>query len=328
MFYIRKIIYFDKYFELKRLKKIYNQNRKNGLSNYESTNSLLKTPIVETRDLEHEFSEKIQHKDPFLVARLGNTEGTILGQYLGKKYGVNRGYSEETKKWLLSTSGFFADDYESIDEAIDLYSQLTLEGLSECDYLCARWPESFYQPFFFKYFAKNAIPTSREIWPYELPTKDMWYSGLDVKKLLVVNSFADSIQRQYLRKEQLVSNPGYELPNFELITYKSYVTQVGERPGGFKNFFEVLKKMENDISKLDFDVAMVGAGAYGFPLSVFIKKMGKCVLETCSSTSLYFGVYGQRHINSNIDRIKTDAWIRPIEQPPQRYKEVENGCYW
>lgn len=327
-YYVRKLIYFNKYYELKQLKKLYKSNKLKGISAYDSTNSLLKTPVVETISLEREYAEKIKHGDPFLVARLGNTEGTILGQYLGKKYGVNRGYNAETKQWLLSTSGFFADDYENVDDAIDKYAKLTLDGLPYVDYLCARWPESFYQPFFFKHFAKNAVPTSREIWPYESPTEEMWYSGLAGKKVLVINSFADSIQKQYQRKHQLVNDPSYELPDFTLLTYKSYVTQVGERPGNFKNFFEVLNRMEEDISKLDFDVAVVGAGAYGFPLAVFIKKMGKCVMETCSSTSLYFGVYGQRHIDCDVDRIKTNAWIRPIEQPPQRFKEVENGCYW
>ena len=327
-YYLRKLVYFDKYFELKQLKKKFRSNKEKGISAYESTNKLLKKPIVETKDLELEYADKIRKGMPFLVARLGNTEGTILGQYLGKKFGINKGYNDENKKWLLTTSGFFADDYENVDDAIDKYAELTLDGLSKVDYLCARWPESFYQPFFFHRFARNAVPTSREIWPYESPTAEMWYSGLAGKKVLVINSFADSIQRQFERKSELVNDPSYELPDFDLITYKSYVTQVGERPGNFRNFFEVLETMENDIVKLDFDVAIVGAGAYGFPLSVFIKDMGKCVMETCSSTSLYFGVYGQRHINCNIDRIRTDAWIRPIEQPPQRYKEVENGCYW
>lgn len=199
-YYLKKLIHFPRYYELKTYKKIYKENNSNGISVYETTQSLLDKPIIDIGDLEKELADRIKNGDSFLLARLGNTEGTVLGQYLGKKYGVNRTYSSVTRDWLYSTSGFFADDYPDEEIAMDEYAKLTLRGLKDCDYLCARWPDSFYQPFFFKHYARKAVPTSREIWPYEKKTEDKWYSGLEGKKVLVINSFADSIALQYARK--------------------------------------------------------------------------------------------------------------------------------
>ena len=28
------------------------------------------------------------------------------------------------------------------------------------------------------------------------------------------------------------------------------------------------------------------------------------------------------------EKYMTDAWIRPMEEPPKKFKEVEGGCYW
>ncbi|MEE1061568.1 MAG: hypothetical protein UH080_07085 [Ruminococcus sp.] len=138
-------------------------------------------------------------------------------------------------------------------QAVDKYAQLTIEGIPECDYLSAMFPPKIYMPYFFKRFAKNAVPTFSDFGPYfDIETNKTWVRALKGKKVLVINAFADSIESQYKRKDKLVQNKKYELPDFELLVYKTYVTQVGERPGGFKNSFEVLDKMLSDIKKNRF----------------------------------------------------------------------------
>ena len=42
-----------------------------------------------------------------------------------------------------------------------------------------------------------------------------------------------------------------------------------------KSWFDALDKMYKDIRELDFDVAIVGCGAYGLPLAAKIKSLGK-----------------------------------------------------
>ena len=225
---------------------------------------------------------------------------------------------------ILKLLLFFIGSYH-----FNTYTRLTLEGLKECDYLSAMFPPKIYMPYFFKHFATHATPTFSDFGPYfDIPVEKSWIRALAGKKVLVINSFTDSIEYQYKRKDKIAKSKEYELPDFDLITYKTYVTQVGERPGGFTNSFQVLDKMLTEIKKIDFDVALIGAGCYGFPIAVEIKRMGKIALETCSRTPLFFGVYGERDVKHGLKEHMTDTWIRPVEEPPKHYKEVENGCYW
>ena len=275
-----------------------------------------------------DIQERLKNNEPTFFARLGGTEGVVAGQYCEKLLGMRTHYSEDIINWLYTTSGFFSDDYDDKEKAMDEYAQLTLDGLSECDYLSAMFPSRDYVPFLFKYYAKKAVPTFSDYGPhYNTPTNEDWTGGLEGKKVLVINSFTDSIKHQYDIKDKLVKSKEYELPDFELITYKTLVTQVGERPHGLKNFFEAYNYMLDEIKKIDFDIALVGAGAYGFPLSVEIRKMGKSVMETCGQTTLFFGIYNERFLAHGGEPL-TDHWIRPLEEPPKKFKEIENGCYW
>ena len=316
-------------FELQRLKLAYKIGHKLGKKDKEITKKYLKQPVRTIPSLSDEIAEWIESGKPMLLARLGGTEGNIAGQYCEKALKSRKDYASDTLDWLFTTSCFFADDYEDKTKAVDEYARLTLEGLKECDYLSAMFPPKIYMPYFFKNFATNAIPTFSDFGPYfDIPVEKSWIRALAGKKVLVINSFTESIEYQYKRKDKIAKSKEYELPDFELITYKTYVTQVGERPGGFTNSFQVLDKMVNDIRKIRFDVALIGAGCYGFPIAVEIKRMGKIALETCSRTPLFFGVYGERDVRHGLKDHMTDAWIRPMEEPPQKYKEIENGCYW
>lgn len=295
----------------------------------EITKKLLKKKPCTIPSIFDELADRIESGKPMLLARLGSSEGAITGSFCEKNLGEKKSYEDWLIDFFYLTSGFFSDDYDNKEKAIDEYAQLTLNGIGECDYLSAFWPSRPYMPFFFKYYAKNTTPTFSDFGPYfDYPTSRTWLRALEGKRVLVINSFTESIEQQYKRKEKLVKSKEYELPVFELLTYKTFVTQVGERPSEFKNFFQVLDKMIDDIKKIDFDIALIGAGAYGFPLAVEVKRMGKIALETCGATPLFFGIYGERQVRHGIEQYITDAWIRPIEEPPKRFKEVEGGCYW
>ncbi len=315
--------------QLSFLHLVYKIGKKLGIKDKEITKKLIDKPVKTISSLSDDISQFIENGKPMLLARLGGTEGVIAGQYCERILKMRDNYSEEMLDWLFTTSGFFADDYDNKTEAVDKYAELTIKGIPECDFLSAMFPSRIYTPYFFKRFAQNAVPTFSDLGPYfDIETDKTWIGALKGKKVLVINSFADSIEYQYKRKDKLVNDPKFELPDFDLLVYKTYVTQVGERPGGFKNSFEVLNKMLNDIKKIDFDIALIGAGAYGFPIAVEIKRMGKIAIETCGRTPLFFGIYGERDIKHGIEQNITDAWIRPMEEPPKKFKEVENGCYW
>ncbi|WP_275353744.1 hypothetical protein [Klebsiella pneumoniae] len=79
----------------------------------------------------------------------------------------------------------------------------------------------------------------------------------------------------------------------------------------FKNWFEALEKCKA-ISKIDFDVAIIGCGAYGLPLASFVKNLGKQSIHLAGWTQVLFGIKGKRWDDlPQISKFYNDHWIRP-----------------
>ena len=88
--------------------------------------------------------------------------------------------------------------------------------------------------------------------------------------------------------------------------------------------------MCNDISKIEFDIALLGCGGYGLPLCNYIKtKLGKSAIYIGGGLQLLFGVTGSRwDTHPIIGKFKCN-FIRPSENERCRnLRTIENGCYW
>ena len=81
-----------------------------------------------------------------------------------------------------------------------------------------------------------------------------------------------------------------------LLLFKSFLLfrQVAGNTEGYETWFDALKQMESEIDKADFDVALIGCGAYGFPSAAYCKSIGKQGIHTGGSLQLYFGIKGKR----------------------------------
>ena len=90
--------------------------------------------------------------------------------------------------------------------------------------------------------------------------------------------------------------------------------------------------MYNEAMKKDFDVALIGCGAYGFPLAAKIKRAGKIALHLGGFTQLLFGIKGARWENAQDyyrKLLDNPAWVRPLpEETPDGFFRHENGAYW
>ena len=88
--------------------------------------------------------------------------------------------------------------------------------------------------------------------------------------------------------------------------------------------------MKEQMHMTDFDVAVIGCGAYGMPLAVEAKRMGKIAVHMGGATQLLFGIIGNRWMDNNtIMKFYNENWTRPDStEVPQRSKVVEDACYW
>ena len=158
-----------------------------------------------------------------------------------------------------------------------------------------------------------------------------WTAALAGKKVLVIHPFEHTIQEQYKKREQIFPDSEI-LPKFELKTLKAVQTLCGEKDDRFMTWFDALDYMYERAIDIDFDVAIIGCGAYGMPLASKLKNAGKQAIHLGGATQLLFGIKGYRWENNYPTKIATffnDAWAKALaEETPKNASTVEKGCYW
>lgn len=265
------------------------------------------------------ISKSIKSGRPFVAGRIGATELRILHQAIEIKFGFRTKFTEGACNDIKTYSGVFPVDQDSIRR----FSSLMLDSLRHVDLLAQLGHIDYVK----KTFSPGAnFARLHCLEPYYL--EDPWSSRLASKKVLVVHPFSSTIESQYLKRGSLFEN-GEILPEFELVTYAP-VQSVALAKSSFSSWFDALDAMTSEISKIDFDVAIVGAGAYGLPLAIRLKEMGKIAIHVAGATQVLFGIKGKRWDNHPvISKLYNEHWVRPNEsEKPVGFQVVEGGCYW
>jgi len=232
-------------------------------------------------------------------------------------------YPKENLKMLCNNAGFFPNDL-SLQEDFD---KLCINDSRFIDVLVSYLTEEKYLSNELKKATK--IDLDGFLAPYLW--KNPWSMALEGKKVLVIHPFVDSIKKQYSRRE-LIFKDRNVLPTFKKLILIKAVQSIGGNSdnSNFKTWFDALHFMEKQIDLLDFDIAIIGCGAYGMNLAAYIKRKGKIALHMAGWTQMLFGIYGKRWIDQpKYSSFINEYWIRPNElEKPTSYKNVENGCYW
>lgn len=150
------------------------------------------------------------------------------------------------------------------------------------------------------------------------------------KKVLVVHPFAKTIQSQYARRD-LIFPDGLTLPEFKTFEVVQAVQSIGGKSDRFETWFDALDYMKKEIDSRDYDVCLIGCGAYGFPLAAHVKRSGKKAIHLGGALQLLFGIRGRRWETPGSDHLKlmNEYWVRPSEdETPVTSRNVEGGCYW
>lgn len=266
---------------------------------------------------------------PFMACRFGNTElQTMVGELSNRIMGYSDINENYTSKWfnrLCEGAGFFPNSRK----LLPLFTDYMLETCKEID-LLAMWHLNM-EDFIIEEYASQVDLTflfRLEPWLYaEYP----WSAALKNKRVLVIHPFEESIQSQYKRRTQIFPNTEI-LPQFELKTLRAVQTIAGEKDERFSTWFEALDYMYEEAMKIDFDIAIIGCGAYGMPLAGKLKKAGKQAIHLGGATQLMFGIKGKRwedNYPSKIAQYFNDAWVYPEKkETPKNASVVEKGCYW
>ena len=275
---------------------------------------------------------------PFMVARYGSCElDAFVYPYLLRK-SIFRRYKNYIKREisfirkddnyannllypLCNNAGFFPHQIELLGKFCDEMTKAT--NLLDCCCCCCWINEDVVKD---EYHKDILFARLEEMEPYDY--SEPWSRALKGKKVLVVHPFADTIKKQYSKRELLWSSTDI-LPEFELITIKAIQTIAGEK-SEFETWFEALDYMKEQINNTDFDVAIIGCGAYGFPLAAHCKKNGKQAIHLGGATQILFGIKGSRWDElPAVNKFYNDSWVYPdSSETPKNNKNVEGGCYW
>lgn len=275
------------------------------------------------------IEEFIKARRPFAIARLGETEQRVIGYGLHNSIPKwdfikqRRILQNECANWCEG-AGFFPKKLGLLPKFIETY----LKAFEEIDML-AIWGQK-YEPYLLNKYMQNACvcrAKSLAVVENEIP----WTRQLKGMKVLVISPFAESIEKQYEKRLLLHKNDEL-LPEFELKTLKAVQSpRISGKRSEHRNWFCALDWMYNETIKTDYDVALLGCGAYAVPLSALIKSSGHGAITTCGGTQLIFGIMGKRWDTPYYREFLgvNENWVYPSgDEIPYRSKWVENSCYW
>ncbi len=308
-----------------------------GLCRHQIYHRPAPSPLLGANVANSLIAQAIQRGTPCLISRLGTPESNgILNQIdlrftrhcsaavrlFARMQGRYQDWAPRTRELLENNGGFFP----LTDECLERFAPLYADCIAEMD-MVGYWGIVPGEAFLIRNYAPRAVafdPKAFEPYFFDPP----WSAALEGRRVLVIHPFAESIQRQY-RRRQLLFEDARVLPPFELLTIPAVQSLAGAATP-FPTWFEAKAWMEAEMDKHDYDVALVGAGSYGLPLCAYAKRKGKVAIHTGGSTQILFGIRGRRWDEMpEFARFFNEAWVRPLpaEGIPGGAK-VENSCYW
>lgn len=283
---------------------------------------------------------------PCMISRFGTTELICINNYLciNSQESIYRKiweyvsgnthlpwWKEDHFKYMELYSGVFpANKY-----VCENFSQLYLNDIPLIDILGS-----------FQYY-ERFMPLRPDTQYIHLETlypffvEKPWTRVLKGKKILIIHPFDSTINYQYNRRKYLFANEDI-LPDFEIQTLKAIQSAAGDKVP-FTDWFDALEYMKKKISLLDFDICLLGCGAYGLPLASHVKLMGKKAIHIGGGLQLLFGIKGKRWDDINYGKsynipslfqqpysnLYNDYWIKPLlSDTPEKSNLVDNACYW
>lgn len=260
---------------------------------------------------------------PYLVGRAGSTELACVTHYLrARRAGAPKDYPRRVVFAMSNLSGFFP----AINETLDGFAEEYVEAVRQLDAIGV-WFNRGESDLVREFCPRADLVPLMSLEPYY--HEDPWSIELAGKRVLVVHPFADSIVENYGQRRRLLFKDPRVLPDFELRVVKAVQSIAGEH-AEHASWFDALSYMKSEMEAVDFDVCIIGAGAYGLPLAAHAKRLGKMAIHLGGATQVLFGIRGRRWDDDRIiSKLYNEHWSRPKPwETPRQYKKVEGGAYW
>ena len=288
-------------------------------------------PLTDADSVQQMIYNLLMLDNPCMIARFGSVElqaiidsfypPTISNAIRFVKGEIpSWGYAPSTMRTMRINAGFFPVTPKKLNR----FGELMKDCMKEVDILGSWRPEEAE--------VLDMMPQCTRVPLYTLEPyyfEHTWMPALEGKKVLVIHPFEDTIRKQHARLDKLFANPEMA-PHYELKTIKAVQSIAGNQPEGFNDWFEALDWMKREIDKTDFDIAIIGCGAYGFPLAAYVKQIGKKAIHLGGATANLFGIRSNMVDNSEqLSALVNEYWVRASKEETPNGKElVEGSLYW
>lgn len=266
------------------------------------------------------LKDVLQNEHPSMIARFGSNEIKAV-LYPMLPFYIRPLLRKTIFNNMYTGAGFFPSNESSIRK----FSNLMLEDMKLLDVLgCWRIEERFLQ----KRFPLAQRIQLNNLEPYL--QKNPWSEVLANKKILVVHPFNKTIEYQYFNNREQLFLDKRVLPKFKSFQTIRAVQSIAGNDSDFSDWFAALDYMKSEMDKKDFDIVIIGCGAYGFPLAAHAKRMGKKAIHLGGPTQMLFGIKGKRWVeNENFKDVINDYFVFPSDiDTIANASKVEDGCYW
>lgn len=169
--------------------------------------------------------------------------------------------------------------------------------------------------------------------PYQ--PDDCYLPHLRDARVLIISSIADILTARAQRDvfEAVWSRIGAPWPlprSVEALSFPFiYDTDVQSR---YESAWAVFDEVTRDMAQVDFDIALIAAGALGAPIALAAKDLGAVGISLGGHLQVLFGVHGKRWLDDPewSTRYINDAWMAPPRDRKPRTSRglTDDGAYW
>lgn len=227
---------------------------------------------------------------------------------------------------LYLDSGVFPPEREQFNQFLDTYRKSVgaLDGIH-------LWQDSEFLKAYEKELAESLCPRATRLSSQVLSPFSFLPEISDLQ-WLVISPFIKTMKSQEDRLGKIHSfypwHPKFhhlaKAPFYLRCPFFSYLEKTS-----YPDWQAGLEHLTEQALQFDFDVALVGAGAWSLPLLANLKKSGKKGIHTGGATQLIFGIKGRRWDQEGWYMPYNQFWVRPLpEDTPEGHMRKEDGCYW
>jgi hypothetical protein len=287
-------------------------------------------PILDAYEGNVKLLEQVSAGNPMAAGKIGDTELEVLVKYEssgGDQEQFFRSTAEQGHEMdlLYLNCGVFPKRADVLTRWAETY----LEALGHIDFL-AVWHNTGEAEIADRYARQATLMSHRALESYYHAPP--WTRALADKRVLVVTPFEETVLRQRGRHrgKDLFRDTPDVFPDFEVCVVRSPFS-AALVPPAHSDWSAALHEMKLQIRETEFDVCLVGAGAYSLPLCAFVRtELSRPAVHLGGALQILFGIRGRRwEGHPVISTFFNENWIRPVasERPRGRWRN-DGGAYW